>query len=344
MDSGLDLVEVKSSTSVKPEHVPDVAIQLYVLEGLGLPINRAYLMHINNQYIYPGGYYDIEKLFALGDVTAQARQLVSEHVSIDLARMRDALQQEDPPDIETGSHCTKPYLCPFFGHCHQTEAALSGAPGQAAVSPTLGARLAGISHPVGFLDFETFMPALPVYAGTRPYQTIPFQWSLHLHEADGQLTHQEFLNDDADDPRERLIGSLLDAIPSRGSVVVYSGFEQRILTELGKDFPQYESELAALRDRLFDLLPVIRTSYHHSALPNYSLKSVVPALIPGWGYSALDIQEGTTASASYTRMIAEDVSCKERAATREALLAYCRTDTEALVRVLGALRELAQLV
>ena len=149
------------------------------------------------------------------------------------------------------------------------------------------------------------------------------------------------LNDDADDPRGRLIVSLLDAVPSRGSIVVYSPYEQRILTELGRDYPRYESELACLRERLFDLLPIIRSSYHHPALPNNSLKSVVPVLVPGWGYSDLDIQEGSAASAFYAGIVTGDFTEEERTRIREALLAYCRMDTEALVRVLTALRNLA---
>ena len=341
-NGGFNLVEVKSSTSVKPEHVADVAIQLHVLENLGVRIDHTYLMHINNRYVYPGGDYNLEDLFTFSDVTAQAQRFVSDSVPGDLARMWETLEREAPPAIETGRHCTSPYLCPFFGYCHHSGVAdPGGASGEAVVSRSLGAQLAEITYPAGFLDFETFMPALPVYAGTRPYQTIPFQWSLHIQEADGRLTHREFLNDDADDPRERLIVSLLDSAPPRGSVVVYSPYEQRVLTELGRDYPLYESELAGLRDRLFDLLPIIRSSYHHPTLPNNSLKSVVPVLIPGWGYSGLDIQEGSAASASYARMIAEDTTQEERVGSREALLAYCRMDTEALVRVLTALRHLA---
>ena len=341
-DGGFDLVEVKSSGGVKPEHIPDVAIQLYVLQNLGVPINNAYLMHINNRYVYLGGDYNLEELFTLGDVTAEARRFVSDSVPVDLARMWEALQRESPPDIETGRHCTSPYLCPFFGHCHHSGVGDPGdASGEAVVSRKLGAQLAEISYPTGFLDFETFMPALPVYTGTRPYQTIAFQWSLHIQEADGRLTHREFLNDDTDDPRGRLIVSLLDAVPPRGSIVVYSPYEQRILTELGRDYPRYESELACLRDRLFDLLPIIRSSYHHPALPNNSLKSVVPVLVPGWGYSDLDIQEGSAASAFYAGIITGDFTEEERTRIREALLAYCRMDTEALVRVLTALRHLA---
>ena len=121
--------------------------------------------------------------------------------------------------------------------------------------------------------------------------------------------------------------------------MVYSPYEQRVLTELGRDYPKYERELACLRDRLFDLLPIIRSSYHNPALPNNSLKSVVPALVPGWGYSSLDIQEGSAASDFYAKLIAEDFTEEERTRIREALLAYCRLDTEALVRVLTALRE-----
>ena len=341
-DGGFDLVEVKSSTGAKPEHIPDVAIQLYVLQNLGVPINKAYLMHINNRYVYHGGDYNLEELFTMGDVTAQVQRSVSDSVPGDLARMWEALQREAPPDIETWRHCTSPYLCPFFGHCHHSGVGdPGGAYGEAVVSHNLGAQLAEITYPAGFLDFETFMPALPVYAGTRPYQTIPFQWSLHIQEADGHLTHREFLNGDAEDPRERLILSLLDAIPPQGSIVVYSPYEQRILTELGRDYPRYESELACLRDRLFDLLPMIRSSYHNPALPNNSLKSVVPVLVPGWGYSDLEIQEGSAASAFYAGIITGNITGKERTRIRKALLAYCRMDTEALVRILTALRALA---
>ena len=155
------------------------------------------------------------------------------------------------------------------------------------------------------------------------------------------MAHREFLNDDAADPRERLITTLLDAAPPEGSIVVYSSYEKRMLNELAQAFPKYANPLLALQDRLFDLLPVVRRNYKHPALPNNSLKSVVPVMVPGWGYADLEIQEGTLASMSYVRMIAGDTPEQEKATTREALLAYCRRDTEALVRVLAALRALS---
>ena len=143
-----DLVEVKSSTRVKPEHVPDLAIQMYVLESLGVSLNSAYLMHINNQYVYPGGDYDLEELFTLGDVTAPTKRFVAESVPGDLPRMWEVLQEEDPPAIGTGRHCTSPYPCPFFGHCHQGETVgADAAVGEAAVSRNLGSQLLGDQIP-----------------------------------------------------------------------------------------------------------------------------------------------------------------------------------------------------
>ena len=336
---GYDLAEVKSSTSVKPEHISDVAIQLYVLESSGIPVNRAYLMHLNNQYVYPGGDYDLEQLFALGDVTDEARRFVADEVPDDLARMREVLAEDAPPDIETGSHCTKPYTCPFFGYCHGEPAAADTDPALASFGPNLASVLAEVRYPASFLDFETFMPALPRYPGTRPYQTIPFQWSLHVQDAGGgRLYHREFLNEDGADPRERVILSLLDAMPAAGSIVAYSGYEKRMLNELATAFPQYANGLLPLVDRLYDLLPVVRRHYSHPSMPNNSLKTVLPFLVPGAGYDDLDISEGTLASLHYLRMIDPDTPDEEGAKIRQDLLAYCARDTEATVRVLAALK------
>ena len=207
MTGGFDLVEVKSSTGVKPEHIPDVAIQLYVLQNLGVPINNAYLMHINNRYVYPGGDYNLEELFTMGDVTAQAQRSVSDGVPGDLARMWEALQREAPPDIETGKHCTSPYLCPFFGNCHHSGVGdPGGSYGEAVVSHDLGCPTSG-NYPTRRGSW-TSRPSCPLCRFTPAHVPIrPFHSSGHCtsRRPDGRLTHREFLNDDTDDPRERLI-------------------------------------------------------------------------------------------------------------------------------------------
>lgn len=340
---GFDLIEVKSTTRFEyDKHLPDVAIQLYVLEGSGTPIDRAYLMHLNNQYVYPGGAYDLEQLFALENVTDYAHRFIADEVPGNLVAMAAALRPDTPPAVATGPHCVKPYTCPFYGHCHQGETASAAPPGgKPYIHRKLVGELAQLRYPVSYLDFESVGTALPRYAGTRPYQALPFQWSLHIQESpSGRLQHREFLNDADGDPRERVIQSLRAALPPHGSIAVYSGYEKRMLTELARDFPQHAAPLLALVDRLYDLLPVIRRSYKHPALTGYSLKTVLPVLAPGRDYTDLAIQAGNDASLSYLKMVDPATPPGERDELRRNLLAYCQRDTLATVEVVSALQDL----
>ncbi len=376
-----DLVEVKSSTSVKDENYTDVAVQLYAAEGSGIAIDRAYLMHINNTYVYQGGEHDLEQLFTLADVTERARTYVAEGMAGDLAEMWATLDLDSPPDIDTGKHCKSPYTCSFFGHCHKGEPehpvrqlpriseklwarlkalgidrianipdGLSGlnalqqrvrnsvVAGRPYKGPGLRASLEQIRFPASFVDFETVSPALPIYPGTRPYEMIPFQWSLHLMDGSGELTHDEFLNPDDENPRERFAASLLEVLPPQGSIVTYSSYEKTTLDGLAQVLPQYRERLLVLSDRIVDLLKVVRDGYYHPQFHgSFSIKQVLPALAPGKGYGELEVQEGMAASAEYLRLVTSDVSAEEDARVRESLLAYCQRDTEAMVLVYRAL-------
>ena len=117
-EDGFDLVEVKSSTRVKPEHIPDAAIQMHVLKGSGVPVRKALLLHIDNSYVYQGGPYDLNGLFRLEDITSQAHAYLSSAVPDALANMWAVLRQAEVPAIEIGRQCANPYQCPFYGHCH----------------------------------------------------------------------------------------------------------------------------------------------------------------------------------------------------------------------------------
>ena len=376
-----DLVEVKSSTGVKEEHYTDVAVQMYAAEGSGIAIDKAYLMHINNAYVYQGGEHDLEQLFTPADVTEAARKYVAEGMADDLAEMWATLDLDNPPDIDTGKHCKTPYTCAFFGHCHSSEPVhpvrqlpglrdslwarlktlgidqignipegLSGlnalqqrvrksvAGDRPYVGPGLGTSLGQIMFPASFVDFETISPAIPLYPGTRPYEKVPFQWSLHLLDESGELAHDEFLNPDDEDPRERFASSLLEAVPPEGSIVTYSSYEKTILEGLARTLPGYRESMLALTERIVDLLKVVRDGYYHPQFHgSFSIKTVLPALVPGMGYGELEVQEGMAASASYLRLVAGDVPAEEESQVRDALLAYCQRDTEAMVLVHRAL-------
>jgi len=380
-DSTFDLVEVKSTTSAKEEHIPDVAIQLYVVDGSGIAVRRTCLLHIDNTYVYEGGRHDLTKLFQLEDVTDRARNFVQFEVPLSLAGMRGVLRREDPPELEFGRQCSEPYRCGFYRHCRegapehhieQLPRATSGllqtlldagirdirkipegfpglstaqrqvrecvVAGQPCIGPGLAAALTAVQHPLHFLDFETFNPALPIYAGTRPYQVIPFQWSLHIQDSAGNLSHRSFLHDGGGDPREPFVLSLLDAIELHGTIVVYTGFEQRRLRELAGTFPRYSDHLMDVCGRMLDLHAVIRDHYYHPGFHgSYSMKAVLPAVVPDLGYDDLEIQEGGHASVAFARMISPETGESERRRLRHALLDYCRRDTEAMVRVIDAL-------
>ena len=384
-NGGWDLVEVKSSASVKEEYVPDVGVQLHVVEGSGLRVGRAALLHINNRYVYPGGPYDLERLFVWRDQTQAAREL-RPRIRADLAAMREPLRALSPPDVAPGAQCERPYTCPFYGHCHAGEPdhPVSQLPratarlleslraagiddirdipddhdgltelqrrvrrcvitGMPHADPELPRRLRALEYPLHFLDFETCNPALPLYPGTRPFQQVPFQWSHHAIDTSGRVTHTGYLHESKGDPRLPLAEALAETLADAGTIVVYSGFEERIIRSLADEIPELAPRLLPLADdRIVDLLELIRAHYYHPEFRgSFSIKDVLPALVPGFGYKDLAIREGVQAGAAYLEMIDPATPAPRAAEIRAALQAYCRRDTEAMVRLYQALQEVA---
>jgi hypothetical protein len=368
------LCEVKSSTQVKEDHLDDVAIQAYVLAGAGISLERSELMHINSQYVYPGGDLDLSQLFLRRDVTLEVAARQSE-IPSRLAAMREVLAASSAPAIEPDHHCFDPYDCPFWDHCTQAKPArwvfylpggrrtfqelvsreiqtideipasfrLTGIQQRMKnnvewIGPGLKEELAAFRYPIHHLDFETFMPAIPRYANTRPYQTIPFQWSNHIGSRDGQMRHEQYLCTDSKDPREEFARTLLESIGREGRICVYSGYEARILKELADAFPRLRPELEGAIERFWDLLSVVRAHYYHPAFAgSFSIKSVLPAVVPGLAYDDLEIREGGMASLQYYRMIFEVTDPQEKARLGTALLKYCERDTLAMVELRKAL-------
>ena len=174
------------------------------------------------------------------------------------------------------------------------------ASGKPYIATDLGRLLDAFGPPACYLDFEAMMPPIPLYEGTRPYQTIPFQWSLHTIDGDGVLNHKEFLADGVNDPRRQFAETLIDALAcSDDPIIVYSAYEQTRLKELAADFPDLSTALNALIARLADLLPIVRSAIYFPEFGfSNSIKSVAPALCPGFSYDDLDgVADGGAASA-----------------------------------------------
>ena len=172
-------------------------------------------------------------------------------------------------------------------------------------SPELRQVLGGLTYPLYFADFETVNPAIPPFAGMRPYDHLPFQWSVHVQrQPDAEPEHLEFLASDASDPRREFISSLCTALGEDGSIVVYSSFESQRLAELASWFPEFAERINAIQARLFDLLPGVREHVYHPAFAgSYSIKSVLPALVPEMTYDGMEVANGQQAGLAWESLV-----------------------------------------
>ena len=213
--------------------------------------------------------------------------------------------------------------------------------GQPWFSEELRTEFESLRYPLYFMDFETVNPAIPRFQSMRPYDHLPFQWSVHVQaQPDAALERFEFLAMNSEDPRSAFISSLCEVLGEEGSIVVYNEqFESRRLWELAGWLPEYTQRIRDIQRRLWDLLPVVRNHVYHPAFGgSFSLKAVLPALVPDMSYEGMPVPNGQAAGLAWESMIRGHASEAEREAKRRALLDYCAQDTLALVRLLEALQ------
>ena len=198
------------------------------------------------------------------------------------------------------------------------------------------ADLAPYGFPAYFLDFESNQLPVPIWKGTWPYQKIVFQFSLHTLSESGQLTHTAFLDLSGNDPREAFTKALILACGESGPVFVYNqGFEKGRISELAELYPDQAPALLSINDRVVDLLPIARKRYYHPSMQgSWSIKAVLPAAIPDLSYDALDgVHDGGGAMSAFIEAIHPKTSTERKAEIENQLLAYCRLDTFAMVRL-----------
>jgi predicted RecB family nuclease len=208
-------------------------------------------------------------------------------------------------------------------------------------SAELHDKLSGLEYPLSFMDFETVNPCIPRFPGMRPYDQLPFQWSVHVQRQPGAAPeHYEFLASDKSDPRTAFISTLCDALGDRGNVVVYhQQFESQRLSDLALWLPEFLGRIKKIQRRLWDLLPVIRDHVYHPAFNgSYSLKSVLPALVPEMTYEGMEVADGRAAGLVWESLIGGRCGEPECPQKRQALLAYCAQDTLGMVRLLEVLK------
>lgn len=370
-------IEVKSSTSVKEYHYTDSAFQYYVMSKSGYVPDRFFLMHINNLYVKNGEITsELFHLEDITKDIIEMQFWVEENFEnfLKILELKEEPAVEigthcsSPFECEFTHHCWKHVPeNSVFGltragkkswHLYQEGILkLEDIPQDYHLTFSQQLQVNGIKnnesfkdlpaildflhtweYPLHFFDFETIFAAIPVLDGTRPYQQVPFQYSLHILDCEDTISHKEFLADPKDflnstiDPRKKMIEQMKLDFLRKGSIVTYNqSFEVGRLRELAKDFPEDSEFLFALISRIVDLLVVFNKRWYY--LPEMgnsaSIKSVLPAIAPEFSYSDLEISDGGSASTLFHASILDD--SQNTPELREDLLQYCERDTYGMV-------------
>ena len=345
---GWQIIEVKSSTKVKTAtHIPDVAFQLYVLRKCGINVTGIYLALINRDYIFDGT-LDKEKLFKIVDVTKKAEK-AQHSVKSDLLLAIPIIISHDEARAYISNTCRYPSRCPCWNYCTQgiPEEELCEDYPECIDVDEIRSFLSQLHFPLMFLDFETVQPVIPRYIGTRPYDQVPFLFSLHSIATEGApLKHTDFLAEVGTDPRRAVAERLVADIPSGACVTAYNRvFECTRLKELATQFPDLADRLLEIEDSIVDLMMPFQGKYYYlkAMRGSYSIKAVLPALFPNdpsLDYHNFDIiHNGSEAMKAFPDM--ENMPKKEQEKVRRALREYCKLDTYAMVKVWEKLREVA---
>ena len=199
--------------------------------------------------------------------------------------------------------------------------------------------LKSITYPLYYIDYESYNPAIPMYDGYKPFDQMPFQWSLHIQrEQNGELEHYEFIETGQVDPVPNFLSELHKYIGPEGSLVVWNKtFEGTQNKRMGEIYPQYKEFCEAMNSRMYDLMDIFRNQWYADPKlkGSFSIKNALPLIVPGLSYIDMEIAEGATAMMSWYEMVYSNIDDKER--IRANLLKYCFLDTLAMVRILDAL-------
>jgi len=380
--SSFTLIEVKSKTSVTDDLITDVALQTFILRGAGVPVTRCEVMHLNRACTYPnlddlfiredvtelvsdrlalveseldyliGVAKGPEPEVAVGGHCSKPRpcafmdrcwpDVEDDHIRhlyrVGLEKAvkyeRDGLTriQDLPEDLKLSAIAARQRRCLREGDLLVERDELVEA-------------LRTIAHPVAHIDFETVMFAIPRWDGCHPYDQIPVQLSAHVVDDLGNERHHSWLATDSRDPRPGIGEAVVRACQGARTVTAYhADFEKKCIKLVAQACPHIEQRLLEIANGIVDLLPMVRDHiYHRQFRGSFSLKNVLPALVPELTYDDLEIGEGMTASAHLHRMLYGSVAMKpdDRDKLVANLMAYCQRDTEAMIALTRRLRELA---
>jgi Domain of unknown function(DUF2779) len=383
-----ELIEVKSSTSLKGSHRDDVAIQAYVAHQAKLNLSAVKVAHIDTSFTYKGN-DQYEGLLKEVDLTDEALSRFNE-VAGWVSEAHEIAASNEMPHCLTGAQCRSPNPCGFIHYCRTQEAPiafpvdllprvqgelrrwmqlnqireLKDIPDEKLTLVQQRVKTCTLNNtrffdregaqkdiqsaplPHSFLDFEAVQLAVPIWPGTHPYQMFPFQFSLHIRDAEGGLTHHEFMDLTGKEPSRAFAEALVQACPSEGAIFVWNAsFELTRLAVLGQQFVDLKPALMHIQSRIVDLLKIVELRYYHPGQRgSWKLKRVLPTLAPGLNHQNLNgVKDGYMAVLAYVEAIQPETTPERRAEIQHELFNYCRLDSLALVTILDAMVSIKEL-
>ena len=393
-EDGVEIYEVKSSTSVHDPYWDDASYQYYVLSNLGHNVKKVCIVYINREYVK--GKLPVEdeldKFFNIEDITDIALEKQDEirnNIAM-INRYMDEHGEYNEPVKELGMQCYKPYPCDFWDYCtkdlpkpnvfdvaemrknqkfkkyydgkvsfedlinedlnpkyHQQIDLELNDKGPEINKEAIANLLNSLKYPLYFIDYESYSVPIPEIEGTHPYQQLPFQYSLHIIDEDGNCEHKEFLAEpDDDDFIRHFAESMVNDLSEDGSVIVYNKVfeESQVNKKLAEMYPDLKDEIYRINGNMVDFrVPFMNRDYYVKEMEgSNSIKYVLPALYPNdpkLNYDNLPmVHNGGEASEAFLSLRDKSLESMHED-IKKSLLIYCELDTYAMVKIWEKFRE-----
>lgn len=334
----VDLYEIKSSTRVKPDHLYDLAFQKTVLEGNGFTVRNISVIHVNNQYVRAGD-VNPKELTTFADVTDDVTEIALKTPEYMEAAKKAAAQAEMPdPNPELAKLGSKSEWMKVYENIFPAEPKIWPEDTRPVVNKKEIERFLGeLQYPLYFFDYETMQGLVPYFDGQRPYQQVPFQYSLHIiREPGGEVEHRGYLHKESTNPAPDLAKQLVEDMGDSGSIITWNmRFEKSVNEELGRMYPEYAEQIKAINERVVDLMITFKAKWYDDPRceGSTSIKKVLPVVCPELSYKVLGIQDGNSAQRLWMEAVLDETRADQKDQILADLTEYCKMDTLAMVRI-----------
>ena len=319
--------------------------QKTVIEGNGFTVRNIFVIHVNNQYVREGE-VNPKELTTFADVTNEVNEIAIKTPEYMEAAKKSAAQVEMPdPNPELAKLGSKSEWMKVYENIFPPEPMVWPADTRAEINKQEIERfLSELQYPLYFFDYETMQGLVPYFDGQRPYQQVPFQYSLHIiREPGGETEHREYLHKKNSNPAPSLAKQLIEDMCDSGSIITWNmRFEKSVNEELGRMYPEYAEQIKAINERVVDLMIPFKAKWHDDPRceGSASIKKVLPVVCPELSYKDLGIQDGNSAQRLWMEAVLDETRADQKEQILADLTEYCRMDTWAMVRIWQELNKL----